>query len=147
MRRLVGVLRAENDAADYVPLPGLAELPALVDRARGNGQNVQLSIDGTPVELPSSLDLSAFRIVQEALTNATKHAPGAPVSIALCWQPSSLRIEVHDRGPGARGMPSPDAHGLVGMRERVRIHGGDLQAGNGADGGFTIRALLPIEAA
>ncbi|MGW5237697.1 sensor histidine kinase [Monashia sp. NPDC004114] len=147
MRRLVGVLRAENDDADYGPLPRLAELPALVDRARGNGQDVQLSVDGTPVVLPSSLDLSAFRIVQEALTNATKHAPGAPVSIALSWQPGSLRIEVHDLGPGARGTPSPDAHGLVGMRERVRIHGGDLHAGNGTDGGFTIRALLPIEAA
>ncbi|MER7274792.1 histidine kinase [Dactylosporangium sp. NPDC000244] len=147
MRRLLGVLRADAGDPDREPLPGLAQLPALVDRARDGGQAVDLAVDGTPVPLPPSLDLSAYRIVQEALTNATKHAPGAPVTVGLHWLPDALRIEVCDRGPGARSVPSPDAHGLVGMRERVRIHGGSLEAGNAADGGFAVRALLPIEAA
>ncbi|MEV6923439.1 histidine kinase [Dactylosporangium sp. NPDC051485] len=147
MRRLLGVLRADAGDPDREPLPGLAQLPALVGRARDGGQAVDLAVDGTPVPLPPSLDLSAYRIVQEALTNATKHAPGAPVSVGLRWLPDALQIEVCDRGPGARGLPSPDAHGLVGMRERVRIHGGNLQAGNAAAGGFAVRALLPIEAA
>ncbi|MEV4511761.1 histidine kinase [Dactylosporangium sp. NPDC049525] len=147
MRRLLGVLRTDAGDLDREPLPGLAQLQAMVGRARAGGQTVELAVDGTPVVLPPSLDLSAYRIVQEALTNATKHAPGAPVSISLYWLPGALQIEVTDRGPGARGVPSPDAHGLVGMRERVRIHGGNLQAGNADDGGFAIRALLPIEAA
>ncbi|WP_344617840.1 sensor histidine kinase [Dactylosporangium salmoneum] len=146
MRRLLGVLRADAGDTDREPLPGLAQLPALVGRARDGGQAVDLAVDGTPVPLPPSLDLSAYRIVQEALTNATKHAPGAPVSVSLRWVPDALRIEVCDRGPGASGVPSPDAHGLVGMRERVRIHGGSLQAGNAPDGGFAVHALLPIEA-
>lgn len=147
MRRLLGVLRSDIDESDREPLPGLAELTGLVDRARDSGQDVALSVDGAPVPLPPSLDLSAFRIVQEALTNATKHAPGASVTIGLRWLPGALQIEVGDRGPGAREAPSPDAHGLVGMRERVRIHGGELYAGNGTHGGFTLRAVLPIEAA
>jgi signal transduction histidine kinase len=146
MRRLLGVLRTDTDDSDRAPLPGLSELPVLVDRARDRGQAVEVSVDGTPEPLPSSLDLSAFRIVQEALTNATKHAPGAPVSIRLRWLPGTLCIEVCDRGPGTTGAAPPDAHGLVGMRERVRIHGGELYAGNGTAGGFLVRALLPIEA-
>jgi signal transduction histidine kinase len=146
MRRLLGVLRTDAGDPDREPLPGLAELPVLLGRVRDGGHAVELTVAGTPVHLPPSLDLSAYRIVQEALTNATKHAPDAPVSIGLHWLPGALRIEVCDRGPGARGVPSPDAHGLVGMRERVRIHGGDLQAGNADHGGFAVRALLPIEA-
>ncbi|WP_238008482.1 sensor histidine kinase [Dactylosporangium sp. AC04546] len=147
MRRLLGVLRADEADAGLEPLPGLVRLPALLDRARDGGQAVELAVDGTPVALPPSLDLSAYRIVQEALTNAVKHAPGAPVTVGLRWCPDALEIDVCDRGPGAHGVPSPDAHGLVGMRERVRIHGGELRAGNEAAGGFAVRARLPIGAA
>ncbi|GGM48365.1 sensor histidine kinase [Dactylosporangium sucinum] len=146
MRRLLGVLRADESDAALEPLPGLARLPALLDRARDGGQAVDLAVDGAPVTLPPSLDLSAYRIVQEALTNAVKHAPGAAVRIGLRWRPDALEIAVHDQGPGAHGTPSPDAHGLVGMRERVRIHGGALTTGNSADGGFEVHARLPIEA-
>jgi signal transduction histidine kinase len=146
MRRLLGVLRTVEGEPDLGPLPGLAELPALLERARESGQAVRLSIDGTPRPLPSSVDLSAYRIVQEALTNATKHAPGAPVAVGLHWSPDALRVEVRDHGPGTHGAPPPDAHGLVGMRERVRIHGGELHTGNDPGGGFTVRAVLPIEA-
>ncbi|MET7401805.1 sensor histidine kinase [Dactylosporangium sp. NPDC005572] len=146
MRRMLGVLRAADGDDDLEPLPGLARLPALLDRARDGGQAVELAVDGTPVPLVASLDLSAYRIVQEALTNAVKHAPGAPVTVGLRWRADELEIDVRDRGPGARGVPSPDAHGLVGMRERVRIHGGVLRVGSDTGGGFAVRARLPIEA-
>ncbi|GAA4243839.1 sensor histidine kinase [Dactylosporangium darangshiense] len=146
MRRLLGVLRTDSSDADLEPLPGLSQLPSLVARAREGGQPVELSVDGTPAQLPPSLDLSAYRILQEALTNAVKHAPGAPVTVALSWRPDELVIDVTDRGPGAVAPPSPDAHGLVGMRERVRIHGGDLRTGNAEPGGFGVHARLPIEA-
>ncbi|MGI5246336.1 sensor histidine kinase [Dactylosporangium sp. CA-139066] len=146
MRRLLGVLRADEPDDDREPLPGLAQLPSLVARTRAGGVVVDLSVEGTAVPLPPSLDLTAYRILQEALTNAVKHAPGAPVAIALSWRPAWLDIEVTDRGPGTAGPASPDAHGLVGMRERIRIHGGELHTGN-VDGGFAVQARLPIEPA
>jgi signal transduction histidine kinase len=152
MRRLLGVLRTRPDdggpdGADLEPLPGLAQLPALVERARSSGVGVDVTVEGSPVPLPHSLDLAAYRILQETLTNAIKHAAGAPASISLRWRPDALEIEVRDDGPGASAPPSPDAQGLVGMRERVRIHGGTFEAGTADGGGFAVRAVLPIEAA
>jgi signal transduction histidine kinase len=145
MRRLLGVLRTEPEAEDREPLPGMAQLPALLDRAAASGITAEVQAHGTPMALPQSVDLTAYRIIQEALTNTAKHAAGSRVCITLDWEADHLGVDVCDDGPGPVGTPSPDAHGLVGMRERVRIHGGDFCAGAGADGGFRVQARLPIE--
>lgn len=145
MRRLLGVLRADPGDAERAPLPGMAELPALLDAAAAAGVTAHLTVEGRPVQLPRSADLTSYRIVQEALTNAAKHAAGAEVQITLCWQHDVLDIRVRDFGPGPAGAPSPDAHGLVGMRERVRIHGGHFESGSAPGGGFEIHATVPIE--
>jgi signal transduction histidine kinase len=145
MRRLLGVLRAADGGSDRDPLPGLADVPALVEAARSAGVDVQLEVAGDPVPLPQSLDLSAHRIVQEALTNARKHAPGAPVAVALRWRERDLQLLVRDWGPGPNGPQSADAHGLVGMRERVLLHRGELTTGAPSDGpGFEVRVVLPL---
>ena len=116
MRRLLGVLRDDGAEPDRAPLPGLAEVPALVDQARSGGVTVELELEGMARPVPQSVDLSAYRIVQEALTNSRKHAPDAPVSVQLRWLPNALEIDVRDWGPGPTASPSADAHGLVGMR-------------------------------
>jgi signal transduction histidine kinase len=145
MRRLLGVLRAEPGEPDLAPLPGIAELPVLLDTAAAAGVTAQLSVEGRPVPLPRSADLTSYRIVQEALTNAAKHAAGADVRITLRWEHDLLDIRVRDFGPGPAGPASPDAHGLVGMRERVRIQGGHFAAGAASGGGFEVHATVPIE--
>jgi signal transduction histidine kinase len=146
MRRLLGVLRAADGVSERDPLPGLADVPALVDAVRTAGVDVRLDVVGDPAPLPQSLDLSAHRIVQEALTNARKHAPGAPVAVALRWQEHELELIVRDWGPGPNGQPSADAHGLVGMRERALLHHGALTTGAPSDGtGFEVRVVLPLE--
>jgi signal transduction histidine kinase len=138
MRRMLGVLR-DGEAAEHGPQPGLGQLPALVDHA---GLPVRLTVEGEPRALPPSLDLTAYRIVQEALTNVRKHAPQAHASVNVCWQPALLELVVRDGGPGANG--ALGGHGLVGMRERVRIHGGSLRVGPAAGGGFEVVAELPL---
>jgi signal transduction histidine kinase len=138
MRRMLGVLR-DGEAAEHGPQPGLAQLPALVDHA---GVPVRLTVTGKPRPLPPSLDLTAYRIVQEALTNVRKHAPEAHAIVDVSWQPELLELVVRDRGPGANG--ALGGHGLVGMRERVRIHGGSLRVGPAAGGGFEVVAALPL---
>jgi signal transduction histidine kinase len=100
--------------------------------------------EGEPRELPASLDLSAYRILQEALTNVRKHARGAPATVHLEWGPQELRLQVADRGPGANGTAPGEGHGLVGMRERVKVHGGELHAGTADRGGFVVDAKLPL---
>jgi signal transduction histidine kinase len=145
MRRLLGVLREDDEGVERAPLPTLAELPALIERARASGMDVSCELMGEQRPLHASVDLSAYRIVQEALTNARKHAPGAPAAVRLSWGDDALEVRVRDTGPG----PSANGaggHGLVGMRERVRLHGGTLHAGSPADGpGFEVVALLPYE--
>jgi signal transduction histidine kinase len=143
MRRMLGVLRESGEGADRVPQPGLARLPELVEHARAAGVDVTLEVAGTPRPLPPSVDLSAFRIVQEALTNVRKHASGAPATVRVGWEPSALAVAVRDRGPGTVAGGS-GGHGLVGMRERVRLHGGELRAGPAPDGGFEVAAVLPL---
>jgi signal transduction histidine kinase len=123
----------------------MAQLPALVDRAAAAGISAEVQARGTPVPLPQSVDLTAYRIIQEALTNAAKHAAGSLVCITLDWAKDCLGMDICDDGPGPVGMPSPDAHGLIGMRERVRIHGGDFRAGAAPGGGFRVEVRLPIE--
>jgi signal transduction histidine kinase len=109
------------------------------------GLETELQVDGEPATVPPALDLCAYRIVQEALTNAIKHAAPARARVCVRWRQSALELEISDdgRGPGAISGAS-GGHGIAGMRERVALHGGSIQAGAGADGGFTVRACLPL---
>jgi signal transduction histidine kinase len=142
MRRMLGVLRAGDEGSEHGPQPGLDQLPVLLDHAQAAGVPVELEVEGEPRPLPASLDLTAYRIVQEALTNVRKHAPGAPTSVRIGWSPAELRLAIRDRGPGPHG--ADDGHGLVGMQERVRIHGGRLHTGAAAGGGFEVVVELPL---
>lgn len=143
MRRLLGVLR-EDTAADLQPQPGLAQLIDLLDDARDtSGAGTRLIVSGSPVPLDPGLELAAYRIVQEALTNARRHAPGAAVDVELRYSADALRLRIRDNGPG----PAHSAgHGLAGMRERATAVGGTLRAGPAVVGGFLVEATLPVEA-
>ena len=144
LRRLLGVLRAHGRER-LAPQPGLDTLPDLLDEGRRGGHEIHLEIDGEPVRLPAGLDLTAYRIVQEGLTNARKHAAGAAVDLTLRWRPSELEIEVEDHGPGPPVNPNGTGHGLIGMRERAALYGGSLRTGPGTGGGFRVLARLPID--
>jgi signal transduction histidine kinase len=141
MRRLLGVLRA--DPGTRHPQPGLEQIEELIDAARASGTSVRLHLRGPVVTLPAGVDLSAYRIVQEALTNARRHAPTADVDVELRFEPGSLHLCVRDNGPGPADA-SADGQGLLGMRERAALVGGTLRTGPGAGGGFTVEAELPI---
>jgi signal transduction histidine kinase len=144
MRRLLGVLRTDAGAlVEHEPQPRLDRLDELVDAARSAGGRVQLTISGQVRPVPPGVDLSAYRIVQEALTNALRHAAGAAVEVRLGYEPDRLRIQVCDDGPGRR--EGHEGHGLLGMRERVALLGGTLHVGPGAvGGGVTVEADLPL---
>jgi len=143
MRRLVGMLR--SDAAEPLePQPGLRDLPTLVAQVSDAGLPVNLRIEGDRRELPVGIELSAYRIVQEALTNALKHAGDTRASVHVHYGPESLELEISDDGGAAHQAVVSGGHGLVGMRERVALYGGSLQAGRRPAGGFTVRVLLPI---
>jgi signal transduction histidine kinase len=150
LRHLLGVLRPETDPDGLGPQPGLADLPRLVDQIRRAGLDVSLATDGVAAELPARVDLFAYRIVQEALTNVLKHAgPGTHSKVRLGSDSSGIVIEVLDDGRGATVLPGldPDAgargHGIVGMRERARLLGGTLDARPRPGGGFNVVAHLP----
>jgi signal transduction histidine kinase len=146
MHRMLGVLRAGEDdpEAELAPQPGVADVERLVEHARGAGLDVRLSVEGEPRSLPPGVDLSAYRIVQEALTNVVRHAGHASAAVTISYKPGGLELTVVDdgRGPSSNGN---GGHGLVGMRERVALFGGELVAGRGPDGhGYAVRALLPF---
>jgi signal transduction histidine kinase len=156
MRRLVGAMRRDDDV-ELAPQPGLDRLDALVDEVTRAGLPVRLRVDGTPVELPRALDLSAYRIVQEGLTNALKHAHAGHADVLVAYAPDALSIEVRDDGAGDRrnglrqGIPSradrrgaAGGHGLVGVGERVKLYGGEMSAGSMDGGGFVLRTRLPL---
>jgi signal transduction histidine kinase len=144
MRRLLGALRRAGDDVDLSPQPGLDALEPLLDGFRRAGLPVRLRVDGEPVPLPPTLDLSAYRIVQEGLTNALKHARAGQADVIVRYAPDRLEIDVHDDGRG--GAPADGlGHGLVGVRERVKIYGGEMTAGTAADGGFTLSTSLPLD--
>ncbi|GAA4608538.1 hypothetical protein GCM10023107_87120 [Actinoplanes octamycinicus] len=156
MRRLLAANRTVP--AELAPLPGIAAVPALVDQLRSAGMRIELHIDGVPEVVPAAVDLSAYRIVQEALTNTLKHAgPAATAQVTLCFEPERLRVEVLDDGPGPGGGaagPGPDGpgaggadghgSGLRGIAERVTMLGGVLETGQRPGGGFRLGALLPV---
>jgi signal transduction histidine kinase len=148
MRRLLGVLREDAAPAEAGrrPQPGLRQLTELIDEARdASGAGVRLILRGAPVPLGPGTELAAYRIVQEALTNARRHAPGAAVDVELHYCGNSLRLRIRDNGPGPPLAPQPGGHGLLGMRERAAAAGGELRAAAAAGGGFLITACLPGE--
>jgi signal transduction histidine kinase len=150
LRHLLGVLRPEADPGGLGPQPGLADLPRLLDEVRGAGVRVAPAADGLPAGLPARVDLFAYRIVQEALTNVLKHAgPGARVDVRLRTDRDRLVVEVIDDGPRTPSGPATipmvmGGHGIVGMRERALLLGGTLEAGPRPDGGFAVIARLPL---
>jgi signal transduction histidine kinase len=146
MRRLLGAMRADREAAELAPQPGLGHLSELVAKVRASGLPVELRVEGEPVTLPAGVDLSAYRIVQEGLTNALKHAGPAHAQVVLRYEDDGVEVEVADDGRGG-GTAGAAGHGLVGMRERVKLFGGDFEAGPRNGGGFAVRARLPVEAA
>jgi signal transduction histidine kinase len=147
MRHSLATLREGRDEAPLTPEPTIDDLDALITQARRSGLQVKLAIEGERRPLPHSLELSAYRIVQEALTNTIKHAAGARSRIAIRYGKHELEIEVDDDGPGPpTGLrDGPPGHGLIGMRERVAALGGELHTGAGSEGGFIVHATLPLE--
>jgi signal transduction histidine kinase len=144
LRQLLGVLSEESQEAALAPQPGLAQLDVLVERLRQTGFAVELRREGTPQPLQPGLELTAYRVIQEALTNALKHASGAPTRVLVRFGDGRLDLEVRNaRGQGAP-MADGAGRGLVGMRQRVAVHGGELEAGPLPDGGFSVRARLPL---
>jgi signal transduction histidine kinase len=143
MHRTLQLLRgAGDDPAALEPQPGLGELPELLERARTAGVGIELAVEGEPRPLAQSVDLSAYRIVQEALTNVVKHAGRAHTTITLGYRPEALELTIADSGGGAPSF-SAGGHGLVGMHERAALFGGTLTAGPRAGHGFEVRASLP----
>ena len=150
-RRLFGVLRDPGEKSGRAPQPGISELPALAGSLRAAGLEVSLSIGGDHTALPAAMNVSVYRIVQEALTNVLKHAGPARAEVTVGYADSAVTIEVTDDGPGNPAPPAVNGEGelgggqgLAGMRERVALFGGDLRAGPGPGGGFTVCARLPI---
>ena len=143
MRRLLSVMRRDGDGLELAPQPGLDGLDSLIKEIGRAGLPVELHLDGERFPLPPGIDLSAYRIVQEGLTNALKHARASHAEVTVRYAPDEVGIEVHDDGTGAT--PSDGhGHGLIGIRERVRLYGGEMTAGTTNGGGFTLSTRLPL---
>ena len=144
MRRLLAAMRREGDEAELVPQPGLDGLDSLLAEIGRAGLPVELHVDGQPVPLPRGVDLSAYRIVQEGLTNALKHARANDADVTVRYRPDELEIEVRDNGQGSVTSDGL-GHGLIGVRERVKIYGGKMSAGTASSGGFVLSTSLPLD--
>ena len=144
MRRLLGAMRRDGEGVELGPQPGLDGLDTLVEDVGRTGLPVRLHVDGDPFPLPRAIDLSAYRIVQEGLTNTLKHARASQADVTVRYRPDELEVEVADDGAGAATSDGL-GHGLVGMRERVKIYGGVMNAGTAPEGGFILRARLPLD--
>lgn len=145
MRRLLGAMRTDDEGPELGPQPGVDSFDALLEEVGRAGLPVELHVEGARFPLPRAIDLSAYRIVQEGLTNALKHAHASRADVTLGYAPEELRIEVRDDGRGAaRSDGRGHGHGLVGVRERVKIYGGEMTAEGAPHGGFVLRARLPI---
>ena len=143
MRRLLGAMRRDGDDLALAPQPGLGNLGALSEQVGRAGLPVRLQVDGEPYPLPDALDVSAYRIVQEGLTNALKHARASQAEVVVRYGSDDLQIEVRDNGTGAIHTDG-HGHGLVGIRERVKIYGGEMSAGTATGGGFVLSTRLPL---
>jgi signal transduction histidine kinase len=149
MRRLLGVLKDEAEQerpAPRAPQPGIATLDTLLGQVREAGLPVEMTLEGRPVELPPGVDLSAYRIVQEALTNALKYAGPARAWVVVRYRDDDVELEIANDGRTEAAQADGGGHGLVGMRERVAVYGGELESGPRPGGGFAVRARLPIGA-
>ena len=144
MRRLFGVLRTEGETASLAPQPGLGELRRLLASVGSGGPGIEVVERGTPVPLPPGLDLAAYRIAQEGLTNALRHAEADTVTITIEYGERELGIEVHDDGRGPRGTDGSPGHGLLGIRERVALYGGTVDLEEARPHGARLRARLPL---
>jgi len=143
MRHLLDAMREDGEPAELGPQPGLDRLDALLHDIGGAGLPVRLHVDGDPLELPRGIDISAYRIVQEGLTNALRHAHATQAEVALGYASDQLRIEVSDNGHGAAGSDGR-GHGLIGIHERVKLYGGEMSTASANGGGFTLTAHLPL---
>jgi signal transduction histidine kinase len=143
MRRLLAAMRRDGDDVDLAPQPGLDRLDTLADEVGRAGLPVRLHVEGEPVPLPRPIDLSAYRIVQEGLTNALKHARAAHADVTVRYRPDEVQIEVRDDG-GGTATSDGLGHGLVGIRERVKIYGGEMTTGTAPEGGFVLSTRLPL---
>jgi signal transduction histidine kinase len=146
MRRLLGLLRADDDELALAPQPSLARIDELVSGLKASGLPVEVTIEGEPMPLPPGVDVSAYRIVQEALTNALKHAGPARAHVFLRYGPDDLELEILDDGAGG-GNGGGSGHGLAGIRERVAVIGGEMDSGHRVEGGYAVRARLPLGSA
>jgi signal transduction histidine kinase len=149
MRRLLGVLREDSraDLGQRQPQPGLAQLNELLDEARdASGSGIRLIVRGPMTTLDPGVELAAYRIVQEALTNARRHADGAAVDVQLTYSAETLQLRIRDNGPGPPPQAPAGGHGLLGMRERAAAVGGELRTGTAVGGGFVVEATLPTAA-
>ncbi|MGD9704387.1 MAG: sensor histidine kinase [Acidimicrobiia bacterium] len=144
LRHMLGILRRADDEHVLSPMPGIAQVTVLSEQMREAGLPVEVRVEGQPTTLPPGLDLAAYRIVQEALTNTLKHAGIAHASVTISYGAHALELEIQDDGRPGAPMGDGTGHGLVGMRERVSLYGGVLDVGRSADGGFAVRALLPL---
>jgi signal transduction histidine kinase len=143
MRRLVGLLRDQSATPDFAPQPSMRSIDVLLGTVREAGLPVDLVVEGTPAELPPGVDLAAYRVIQEALTNALKYAGPARACVTVRWKRGELQLEVANDGtskPGGDG----GGHGLVGLRERVSLVGGSIESGPLEGGGFVVTAHLPL---
>jgi signal transduction histidine kinase len=148
MRRALGILRdSDRSDAALAPLPGLDQLPSLLKQMRAAGLPVELTVEGTPRPLAKSIDLSLYRIVQEALTNALKHARATRAEVVVRWTADDVKLEITDDGRGSAPSAAPaEGAGTIGMRERVALFGGDLRVGPRPQGGYAVQARLPVSA-
>ena len=144
MRRLLAAMRREGEEAELLPQPGLDGIDSLLSEIGRAGLPVELHVDGEPVPLPRGIDLSAYRIVQEGLTNALKHAQASDADVTFRYGPGELEIEVRDNGQGSSTTDGL-GHGLVGVRERVKLYGGEMSAGSANGGGFVLSTRLPLD--
>jgi signal transduction histidine kinase len=144
MRRLLGAMRRDGDGLELGPQPGLDRLDSLLEDVDRAGLPARLHVDGDPFPLPRAIDLSAYRIVQEGLTNSLKHAGASHADVTVRYSPNELGVQVADDGAGAATTDGL-GHGLVGIRERVKIYGGEMNAGTSPEGGFILSARLPLD--
>ena len=142
MRRMLGILRGDEGEAQLAPQPGISDLDALVEQVRAAGLPVDVVVAGTPRSLPPGIDLAGYRVVQEALTNALRHAGAARAEVAIRYSETALEVAVANDGKSARN--GRVGHGIIGMRERVTLYGGAFDAGPRSGGGYAVRATLPL---
>jgi signal transduction histidine kinase len=145
MRRLVGLLREQGAMPDFAPQPSIRTLGVLLEAVRAAGLPVALAVEGEPRELPPGVDLSAYRVVEEALTNALKDAGPARAWVTVRWRTDQLELEIANDGHSCAG-PNADSQGLIGMKERVSLYGGSIESRPRQGGGLVVKARLPLEA-